>query len=330
MASGSGSGSSPDPPTYKALLNTVMETNTFTYRQSEQIKPLRNDDTLAYLLTLEPDPQGWVYKELGNHVRLGDPLKKAAGAPRAFHYFQKAHELGNVFATVNLAGQYKEGLGCQANLVTYRGLLSSIPESKHTWYSLSACAYAFKDMSASLYLDFLQKASAAGHPEVMNVLGARYQIGDGVPQNWTLAFQLWSRGASLDHATCCYNLGVAYTEGYGCRVDLDRAFECYRKAAALGSGDGLYKVGLAYWHGYGVPLDMAQAVDWMCRSEKVPRLSATNSVDRLEPAFQKLIALTKDKSALQERNAALQALLVFKSFDFNAAIQGQIQTFLLG
>ncbi len=113
-----------------------------------------------------------------------------------------------------------------------------------------------------------QTASLAGRaqtdigaltPAQLLQLGCAYYLGDGVPQNPTMAFRCFERAAALGEAIAIYNLGVFYQLGYGVPQNPTMAFRCYERAAALGNTIAMFNLSLCYGNGFGVPQNPTMA-----------------------------------------------------------------------
>ena len=83
-----------------------------------------------------------------------------------------------------------------------------------------------------------------------------YLNGDGVDQNYPLAFK-WFRkkAAKLGHAESQFNLGWMYSSGAGGIKDLALAAKCYSQAADQGLTVAQFNLGRAYHNGEGISQD---------------------------------------------------------------------------
>lgn len=93
-------------------------------------------------------------------------------------------------------------------------------------------------------------------------LGYRYEIGDGVEQNYTKALALFRRAGDNGFAQGYFYIGEYYRAGLSVAVDHTKALKYFHKAAALGSGIALDEIGSCYLSGIGVEVDEAEAVNW--------------------------------------------------------------------
>lgn len=66
------------------------------------------------------------------------------------------------------------------------------------------------------------------------VAGQRYYAGDGVPQDYKRAAQLFRNAADQGHAYAQYSLGLMYDHGYGVAQDSRQAIRWYEQAAQQG------------------------------------------------------------------------------------------------
>jgi len=64
-------------------------------------------------------------------------------------------------------------------------------------------------------LYFFLKAAEQGHAEAQNVLGLRYENGQGVEKDYVKAIEWYSKAAAQNLATAQFNLGEMYNNGYG-------------------------------------------------------------------------------------------------------------------
>ena len=62
--------------------------------------------------------------------------------------------------------------------------------------------------------------------------------------------------------TAQYNLGVMYANGQGVTQNYSKAFEWYSRAAAQGDADAQYRLGLMYASGQGVTQNYSKAFEW--------------------------------------------------------------------
>jgi TPR repeat protein len=90
-------------------------------------------------------------------------------------------------------------------------------------------------------------------------LGQLYELGDGVPSDSAMAFQLYARAAAAGFAEAHNSLGNLYLAGIGGPEDYHMARRWYAKAAAGGSPDALLNMAGLYYFGLGVKRDYRRA-----------------------------------------------------------------------
>ena len=98
------------------------------------------------------------------------------------------------------------------------------------------------------------------HAEFM--LGAMYNFGEGVLQDYARASLWYRKAADQGVAGAQYNLGVMYDTGQGVTQDHATALRLYRAAADQGFAAGQLNLGALYQNGDGVPMDYVQAYMW--------------------------------------------------------------------
>jgi TPR repeat protein len=90
------------------------------------------------------------------------------------------------------------------------------------------------------------------HAEFM--LGAMYNFGEGVLQDYARASLWYRKAADQGVAGAQYNLGVMYDTGQGVTQDHATALRLYRAAADQGMAGAQYNLALSYAQGLGVAI----------------------------------------------------------------------------
>ena len=129
-------------------------------------------------------------------------------------------------------------------------------------------------------LDHLQQAAAPkglketkrraqwGDAKYQNILGVRYDTGNGVTKDDAKAVEWYRKAAKQGHAWGHSNLGAMYHNGEGVAKDYAKALEWFRKAAKQGNVHGQNWLGSMYYRGEGVTRDYAKAVEWFRKAAK--------------------------------------------------------------
>ncbi len=126
--------------------------------------------------------------------------RKAGHDGKALADFRQAAEMGEIRAMLEVAEE---------------GLDSDNGESER-WY---------------------RKAAELGDPTAMLNLGAMYQLGNHVKEDYERAAFWYRRAAEKGNSSAMFNLGRMYERGRGVGQDLAKAKELYQKAAAKGNSD---------------------------------------------------------------------------------------------
>ena len=172
-------------------------------RQSRELRNYLNDHNITskevynWLLNNQNDSNAVYLLGIFNYLGIEVCVNKR----KAFELYQKAVNLGNVFAMSSLGNFYKLGIG------------TSVNEQK-----------AFE-----LY----QKAADLGNATGMNNLGICYEDGIGTNIDKQKAFELFQNAADLGNALGINNLAYCYEKGIGTNIDNQKAFELYQKATNL-------------------------------------------------------------------------------------------------
>ena len=156
----------------------------------------------------------------------------------------------------------------------------------------------FDDITQREAFELFQAGAAHGDPDAMHKLGASYEHGLGVAQDYTKARDWYEKAAGKGDSLAMASLGLLYAYGQGVTQDSAKADqwykraaetgdprvmfqikalggnfqgvlqeaaktrEWYEKAAARGNPLGMVGLGLLYAYGQGVPRDLAKAREW--------------------------------------------------------------------
>jgi len=103
-------------------------------------------------------------------------------------------------------------------------------------------------------------------PAAQNKLGAMYQDGQGVKQNYEEAIKWRRRSAEQGCASAQHNLGNMCNHGKGVKQDYAAAMKWYRCAAEQGHASAQNNLGTMYDIGQGVKQDYTTAIKWYTRA----------------------------------------------------------------
>jgi TPR repeat protein len=140
-------------------------------------------------------------------------------------------------------------------------------EAERTWqqcrsdpFADAAAAYQRGDYAA--WLQILRPMAARGDARAQGTLGAAYDYGDGVTQDYGEAVKWYRLAAAQGLAPAQTGLGMAYANGHGVTQNYAEAANWFRLAAAQGEPHAQNNLGTAYSNGQGVARNYAEAVRW--------------------------------------------------------------------
>ncbi|KAL7534453.1 hypothetical protein ACHAXR_005889 [Thalassiosira sp. AJA248-18] len=93
-------------------------------------------------------------------------------------------------------------------------------------------------------IERMKKRTEAGDVSAMRHLGHRYFEGDGVPQDFNKALELWHRAVKLDCVMSHSNIGYAYFYGEGVEKDVKKARYHWERAAMGGDVAARHNLGI--------------------------------------------------------------------------------------
>ena len=151
---------------------------------------------------------------------------------KAFSYFSKAAELGNVWAQNQLGHCYAMGIGI--------------------------------DRDAKKAFDWFYKAAQQKDPVAQNNVGICYRDGVGVAKNLEQAFSWFFKSAQQENVLAQCDLGCFFENNH----DYKAAAKWYLKAAKQNLRESQYRLGFLYYLGRGVEKDLEKAFSWGLKAAK--------------------------------------------------------------
>ena len=131
------------------------------------------------------------------------------------------------------------------------------------------------------------------------LLGAMYENGYGVPQNYKTAVKWFRRAAEQGYASAQSNLGFMYENGQGVTQDYKTAIKWYTLAAEQGFAIAQSNLGLSYGNGRGVLQDYVRAHMWF----NIAASSGDKDASKYRDIFAKLMTpadISKAQDLAQE------------------------------
>jgi TPR repeat protein len=123
-----------------------------------------------------------------------------------------------------------------------------------------------------------------GYHWAQNLLGNCYRYGQGTDQDYTKAFEWWTKSSEHGNSLAMNNLGYCYGLGDGCDQNYTKAVECYEKGANLGYSVAMYNLGYMYQYGRGVTKDLTKTREWYTKAVAQGYAKAQTQLDRLNAA----------------------------------------------
>jgi TPR repeat protein len=107
----------------------------------------------------------------------------------------------------------------------------------------------------------ITQSADEGSAEAQANLGSLYARGEGVPQDYKRAVELYQKAADKGYAPAQTALAILYTHGRGVAQDYKKAVELYQNAVAQGYPVAQVNLGWLYDEGRVVPQDYHKAVE---------------------------------------------------------------------
>ena len=107
-----------------------------------------------------------------------------------------------------------------------------------------------------------RRAAERGDASAQFKLALRYEVGEGVPQDYAEAVKWIRRAADKEWVTTRHNFGCMYGSGQGVSQNHAEASKWFRKAAEYGYASAQKNLGAKYGRGQGVPQNYIEAFVW--------------------------------------------------------------------
>ena len=219
-----------------------------TARAKQTAQPTPPSPKTNPFADLGPPPTGWITlpaetgapaagveakgRSADEMLKHGDAAIEAKNYAEAMRWFNKAADLGDARAMLEISRLYAGGKGVAQN-----------------------------DAEA---MRWRKKAADLGNPDAISLLGADYEGGwDGVAQDYAEAMRWFRKAADQGDASAMESIGMFYNSGHGMAQDYAEAMSWYRKAANQGDTIAMYSIGMLYEYGKGVPQNDAEARVWI-------------------------------------------------------------------
>ncbi|GEM_PF-1879409 len=194
------------------------------------------------------------YWSLANAYEEGLFVKQSS--EKAFKFFRKLANTGNVIGQYAVGYAYSYGIGVKQNY-----------EAAEAWLKLSANKgdppsqrelakiYMLESFSNYDYDKAYLMASLAVDQKDLDayiVLAALHEQGKGIPVDIKKAFYWWKRSADEGLFHGIVMTGLAYQNAKGVKRDYSQAVYWFQQASSYDYSDATYHLGLAYLNGMGI------------------------------------------------------------------------------
>ena len=106
-------------------------------------------------------------------------------------------------------------------------------------------------------------------------LAVQYKNGDGVPMDYKMAYENFSKAAALGDPQSIYAIGYMSYKGLGCLQDYKKAADLFYKGAIIEKDNSMYFYGLCWRNGYGVVKNEDSAKYWLNKAAVLGYKQAT-------------------------------------------------------
>ena len=127
------------------------------------------------------------------------------------------------------------------------------PTEKRTWRIRSHLWWLIWLVPAILFATLGSISAEQGDAEAQYNLGVMHYNGDGVPQDYAKAFELFTKSAEQGDARAQNELGWMHRFGLVVPQDYEKAIEWFTKSAEQGDAVAQFSLGWMYDDGEGVP-----------------------------------------------------------------------------
>lgn len=201
---------------------------------------------------------------LGEMYYYGDLLEQ--NYEEALKWYLAAMKSEDVEAARLVANMFYDGKGVEC---PDRELAVDIWRSAadrgdtESMYNLFSAMFADVGVTFEEGMDNLRKAASNWHLQSQFELGAAYEYGYMVEQDYDLAIYWYSLASHKGYARAQRALGLMYFNGLGVDVQLDMAVELFTEAAKQGDAEAQFYLGECYYYGNGVEQNIDEAYVWL-------------------------------------------------------------------
>jgi TPR repeat protein len=175
---------------------------------------------------------------------------------KAFAWYKRAYELGDLKGAYNYANMLHYGRGVRKN---------------------------YKEA-----YEVFERLFKIGYPGAAFYIGLYHQEGFHVKRDYGFARHCYIIGATAGDRSCYNQLGCIYGLGLGVKKDVNFALDYYKTAADLGDALSAVNVGWHYETGAGVIADIVTAREWYEKAAKEDEEQGIKALERIDKYYSAL------------------------------------------
>jgi TPR repeat protein len=227
---------------------------------------------------------------LGLDCARGDGVTKDEA--EAVRWFQKAAAQGSLPSQYILGTSYEEaGLGVKRDYAEamrwfQKAAAQGDAKSQFSIGEMYELGWGIP-ASEKTAMDWYLKSANQGHAPAQAKIGLWYTKGKNI--DYPKALEWLKRAADQSDFTAEGMLGALYDAGYGVKQDFVQAMKWYRLAADHGNQVAPYAIGVLYETGRGVPKDFVEAINWYQKGANQGDAEAKKRLDNLRNSNQQVV-----------------------------------------
>ena len=128
--------------------------------------------------------------------------------------------------------------------------------------SMADAFLAYEEGNYAKAATLFREQADQGNAVAQARLGAQYEQGKGVPQDFKEAYKWIHLSVAQGNADAQFTLGWMYELGEGVPQDTKEAINWYRRSAVNGNAGAQLSLGTRYLTGLSVPQDFKEALKW--------------------------------------------------------------------
>ncbi|UZO07139.1 uncharacterized protein OCT59_027437 [Rhizophagus irregularis] len=195
---------------------------------------------------------------LGECYELGKDVNK--DEIKAFELYKKSAVNGYIDAKFILGYYYVNGIGTEINKEKGFELYNEAAGTNIQINLIKNDDEIVNDLDKVNY--WYHKAAENDNKLALYKLGEFYELGKGVGENETRAFEFYKKSADQGYINAQYKVGYIYNYGTQIIIDKEKAFNYFTMAAKGGNVDAQYNLASLYERGDGTEKNVENAIYW--------------------------------------------------------------------